>query len=752
MKKVLIRRWFHFLILLGLLAAALAVRAQDSNLVRSLRFLAFDAYNRALPRPETNFVTIVDIDEASLARPELGQWPWSRAAMARLVESLKAMGAKAIVFDMVFAESDRTSPRTVLARMDPADRTPARVAALEGLPDNDALFAEAIARAGNVVTAFIWTQDSGGESRMPHLVRPVQTTKAALRLRDRLPVMTEAASSLPLFERAAAGNGCFGVRTEIDGIIRHVPLLFRFADARGGPPAIFPSLAVEAVRVAQDPNLIVKVREVKGKEAGAFAPPYRMKIGAFEVPLDAGGEMPVYFSRERTARYVSAHEVLSGTAPAEKIRGKIVFVGTSAQGLKDLRASPLDLSIPGVELHMNVAEQILTGSFLLRPALMEGAEILFLGLVGLGVILLAPFAGTVAMAFLTAGVIAGTAALSWYAFSRHGLLIDPVFPGLAVAVLYGTGAVLSYIRSEAERRHVRQAFGLYISPQFMEELTRDPDKLRLGGETRELSVMFTDIRGFTGIAEALDPQILIALMNDFLTPMSDLVMGTRGTIDKFMGDAMMAFWNAPLDDPDHARNACLAALAMDGALAPVNERLAAEAVRTGAAPLVLRAGIGINTGLASVGNMGSRQRFAYSALGDTVNLASRLEGQTKVYGVTNLIGENTAARVSDLAVLEIDLIRVKGRALPVRVFTLVGDAAFARTEGWSVWRQAHDRMIAAYRARDWQGALALVAQCEAVAEARHLEGYYALARERIAHFQNDDPGPEWDGVTVAKSK
>lgn len=751
MRKLLTSRWTHFLILSGFLAAALYVRAQDSDPVKSLRFLAFDAYNRALPRPETNFVTIVDIDEASLARPELGQWPWSRDVMAKLVSRLKAMGAKAIAFDMVFAEADRTSPKAVLERMSPEEKTPERIAALQGLPDNDAIFAQAIKDAGNVTMGFIWTSDSGATNREPLLSRPVQITKNSARLKETIPVMERAAISLPELEQAAAGNGCFGVSAEVDGIIRHVPLLFRHISSDDSPVVIYPSLAIEALRVAQDPRMVIKIRDIKPGETGLLDPPYRMKIGQFEVPLDESGQIPVYFSRERSARYVSAHEVISGTLDPAKIRDKIVFVGTSAQGLKDLRASPLDLSIPGVELHMNVVEQILTGKFLLRPKLMDGVELLFLGIVGFAVIVLAPFVGAVTMALLTAAVIGGTAALSWYAFAHQGILVDPVYPGVCLSVLYGAASVLSYIRSESERRHVRQAFGLYISPQFMEELTRDPDKLRLGGETRELSVMFTDIRGFTTISETLSPEALIALMNDFLTPMGDLVMHSRGTIDKFMGDAMMAFWNAPLDDPDHARNACLAALAMDAALAPVNERLAADAAKTGTQPLVLKAGIGINTGPASVGNMGSRRRFAYSALGDTVNLASRLESQTKTYGVTNLIGEATAGKIPDLAVLEIDLLRVKGKTKPVRVYTLVGDADFAMMESFRAWSAAHAGMIAAWRGRQWQEAAALVAQCRKHAAGK-LESYYALALERIAAMEKDDPGPDWDGVTVAKAK
>lgn len=563
--------------------------------------------------------------------------------------------------------------------------------------------------------------------------------------------MTGVTTSIPVLSEAAAGNGCFGVTIEIDGLIRDVPLLFGFETGPGQPPDIYPSLALEALRVSQDPRLMVKVRHLNPDEIGLFDPALMMQVGDYEIPLDRDGKFLVYFSKARTEDYIPAWKLLDGQLDPAAIKDKIVIVGTSAEGLKDIRSTPLDLFIPGVEVHVNVIEQVLTGQFLMRPALLSGVELLFMIGIGLLIIMLAPFIGAVVLAGLTMVLVGGIAYTSWYIFLHHGLLLDPVYPSLTIIVLFIMVSLLAYIRTEAEKKQVRNAFSHYISPDFMKELTANPDKLKLGGEVRDLTVMFTDIRGFTSISERLSPEALIQLMNDFLTPMSALVMENRGTIDKYMGDAMMAFWNAPLDDADHARHACETALKMNQALEPINARLRAEAEAKGETPLVLSAGIGINSGPASVGNMGSRQRFAYSALGDTVNQASRFEGQTKAYGVSVLLGENTARQTAHLALLELDLIRVKGKTEPARIYTLVGDEDMAGTESFRNWKMTHDQMIASYRQQNFDQAETLLTVCQTMAAAP-LQKFYTIFLDRIRDLKKNRPSTDWDGVYDALSK
>ena len=752
MLKLLTNRWTHIMVLLALLVAAVFISGSDYELRKRLQYATFDTYNKLKPREKTGQVAILDLDEESIKA--LGQWPWPRTTMATLVERLNDLGAKVIAFDVVFAEHDRTSPPRIAKTLpeDAAYQTLRET--LENLPDNDRIFAEAIAAAGNVVTGF--TRARPEET----LRKPYQAAKMTFLVKDRAPFLDHTfaapgiAENLPEVSMAAAGNGSFMATPDIDGLIRQVSLLVRYPPARlaGLAPELYPMLGLETLRVATDKNsrLMIKGRG----EGDALDTSYQIKLGSRAIPIESDGKMWVYYRHIDREEYISAHRLFD-PAQAELLRplidGKIVFVGTSAEGLRDIRSTPLDIFVPGVEVHVNVVEQILQQKFLTRPSIITGVEAAIIGFAGLLIIIFAPFMNVIILGILTLGLMGCMFLGSWQMYVTEGLLLDPVYPSVALSVLFLVSSLLSYIRSEAERMQVRQAFGFYISPAFMEELAKNPDRLKLGGEVRDLTVMFTDIRSFTTISERLSPEELIHLMNDFLTPMSDLVMANRGTIDKYMGDAMMAFWNAPLDDPDHARHACLAALKMNDALAPLNAMLAEKARTEEREPLVLNAGIGINTGLCSVGNMGSRQRFAYSALGDTVNLASRLESQTKSYGVSILIGEATQAMVPSLAALELDLIRVKGKDRPARIFTLLGDEDYAADAGFKRWQVIHNGFLAAYRAGDMNCA-AQELKSARDASGGTLAAYYDLMSGRIASFLKSPPAETWDGVFVATEK
>lgn len=743
MLRLISNRWVQVILLLLLLAEAVALRLQDPPVIQRWRQLTFDAYNRLIPRPPGEGVMIVDIDEDSLHK--YGQWPWPRPLVAQIPEILHEMGAKSIAFDIVFAEPDRTSPSLIAEQLPRTPEMQPVALALTSLPDNDRVFAEKIAALGTVVTGFV-------AANQPTREEPVLKAKFLnegfmpdpLKFITAVPYFT---ASLPSIVASSAGNGSFTMVPAQDGVVRNVPLLIG-QTVPDGETKMYPALSMEALRVALGKSFY-KVKSFGQRNQQGYGI-QSISLGDYTIPTDKQGHFQVYYSGHRPSLYIPAWKVLERKVAPETIKDKIIFIGTSAVGLLDLRATPLNASLPGVEVHTEIVEQILSKRFLQRPDFFNGAELCAAVAISVFIIFLTPFVSTVMLAFIVGVLIAGGSAGALYAYQQFGYLLDPVYPALSIIVIFILSSILTNLRTEMERRMVKTAFSHYISPALIDELASNPDKLKLGGEVRELSVMFTDIRNFTTISEAMDPAELIHMMNAFLTPMTTCVLESRGTIDKYMGDAMMAFWNAPLDVPDHPHHACLAALKMLKALETVNKELRAHAEEVKKPFKELKAGIGINTGKCSVGNMGSKQRFAYSALGDTVNLASRLEGQTKGYGVSIMISESVRNGVPDLAAIEIDLLTVKGRREPERVYALLGDAEMAKSPDFLRFKEMHDRMLQAYRAQKWDEAAGLIGQCiDAHAE---MIGLYTLYNQRIIDFRQNPPPPNWSGVWVAKDK
>ncbi len=340
-----------------------------------------------------------------------------------------------------------------------------------------------------------------------------------------------------------------------------------------------------------------------------------------------------------------------------------------------------------------------------------------------------------------------------YDYVKYGVSIDPLYSSLLILGIFIISSILSYARAEARRKQIRTAFSMYVAKDVMQDLEKNPEKLKLGGENRNLSVMFTDIRNFTSISEGPSPEELIQLMNDFLTEMSDIVMKHEGTVDKYIGDAMMCFWNAPRDVKDHERKACRAALCMQDALAPINEEQIRKANEMGKDPIILKAGIGVNAGQCAVGNMGSRQRFAYSALGDAVNIASRLEGQTKIYGVNIIIGQTIYEKIPDFATIELDKIRVVGKDKPTTIYGLIGDEEYAQKEHFQNWAKAHTKLLKLYRSRRFEKAAEQVKTCGALVGAKY-DQLYTLYQKRIESLikQKNSLPKDWDGIINSLEK
>jgi adenylate cyclase len=726
-----LKRFLFFLLPLAVLTPAVLIHLANPLPLEQLRLKLFDNYQRLQPRAyEPLPVTIVDIDEESLRR--LGQWPWSREKLATLTARLSQDGVAAVGWDIVFAEADRTSPALLL----PTWKGFLGKDVTKGvtIPDYDAVFAEAI-NAGNVVMGFVLS-DSAFETpkKMFGFVTKGESPT------DSLFPYAGAVSSLPVLTDAARGNGALNAIPDSDGLIRKVPLLFRVRDQ------ILPSLAAETLRIAQGASTYV----VTSTEAGISS----VKIGEYDIPTDRHGHVWVHYTPYQQTRYIPAWEVLTDEFDVTRLEGNIVLIGTSAAGLKDIRATPLDPVTNGVEVHAQALEQMLSGHFLERPDWLETAELFMMVAAGLLVWAVLTFTSPYIGAICTTVILFVACWGSWVGFSKYHMLIDSVSPSLVILMIYLVETLRGYITTERERRQVRHAFSHYMSPALVKKLAEQPDSLKLGGEMKEMTILFCDIRGFTTISEQFDAEGLTRFINSFLTPMTNIILERQGTIDKYIGDCIMAFWNAPLDDADHAMNACRSALAMLEGLKLLNETRERESEESGSRFIPVRIGIGLNTDICCVGNMGSDQRFDYSVLGDGVNLASRLEGQSKYYGMTIVIGEKTYAAVQDFAVMELDVMKVKGKTEAVRIFGLMGDERLAETAKWKAFLHTHQEMLQAYRAAAWEKALDALNHMEVAAASANMEidGFIALYKERITDYQTTPPPADWDGVYVATSK
>jgi len=754
-----LKRWGHWFglartVALVVLLLLLWVRYDNSVFVEALRLRSFDLMQRLEPRVETAFpVVVIDIDERSLSR--IGQWPWPRTVLAQLVDRLTAAGAVAVGFDIMFAEPDRTSPAALpdtLEGIDDATRT-----LLESLPDNDEVFAESLAKCPCVLGYATLTEFVPSGNRTP--TSPAAIAEVGGDPRGFLRLYQGVISNLLILENAAPGRGLYVTDPGQDGLVRRVPLVVRVGDpgnlsdspdrteSSDAPPlTILPALASEMLRLASGQTTYT----IKRSEHGITG----LVIGQFPVPTDIEGQIWLRFTESDSRRFVSAAAVLDGSIPAERFAGRLVLIGTSAVGLRDLRATPMDLEMPGVEIQAQILENVISSSYLLRPVSVLAPEFLATVAFALLLIFLVP-AVRASWSFLVLILAIATASYTtWYFFSTQNLLVDASFPIATAIVLYAVLVYLSHYRTEKQRQRTAVAFSRYLSPVMAERVSHNPSALKLGGDERELTVLFTDVRGFTALSEryAGSPEALTRIINQLMDAISKEIVDRLGEIDKYMGDAAMAFWNAPLDVPNHPELACRAALAIQDSVQRLNESWAAEPRDDGKPPPKVAVGVGLNTGLCLVGNLGSEYRLSYSVLGDPVNLASRIEGQTKYYGVPILITETTQRDAPMMAALEIDRIAVKGKAEAVTVFALLGDETVASSDTFKTLQAKQVDFLEAYRGRRWDEA---EAKAETLArENPALEGLYALFMTRIAELLTNPPGTTegWDGVYVAIDK
>lgn len=633
-------------------AGLLVLRAGDPFAVRTIRDTTFDVYQQIRPRsaPDDLPVRIVDIDEKSLR--QVGQWPWSRQVMATIASRLTELGAAVVAFDVLFPEADRLSPAGFV----------------DGAEDYDVQFAQALSAAPSVL---VMSRSGQGDPPPPPKAGFAFTGAETL---GALPVLDGAAAPLPLLADVASGLGVASLDREGAGVARRLPLLW----SNGTSP--LPTLSLEALRIAQGVSTMVVLGDAAGTVSG-------LRVGGFDIPTGPTGEMWLYYRDLPASISVSASDLLADNYRdlAPLLAGHIVLVGTSAAGLLDIRVSALGEAVPGVSIHAQALEQMLTGTFLHRADWVQGLELLGIAISGMAIVLVLLLTGPLVGLLFSIMIASVSAAASWWAFAQYGVLIDPSFALFAALVTYAAMAFFQFAVTDGDRRRIRKAFAHYVEPSLMTQIEGDERLLRLGGDMRDLTVMFSDVRNFTALSERTPPTVMVNVLNRLFAVLGAAIVAHRGTIDKFMGDAVMAFWNAPVDVDSHARRACEAALDMREALMRLNTSL------TEIEPISI--GIGISTGPALVGNMGFEKRFDYSCIGDTVNTASRLENSCKTVCYDILVTAEVRMAAPEMAYLEAGSLRLKGIAQPEPIHLLVGDAELARSTAFLALVAAHDTLL-----------------------------------------------------------
>ncbi len=700
------------------------------NLFTSLQNYSFDTFQQIFPRKiyEEDPLIIIDIDDRSLEL--VGQWPWSRTVLARLTD--QTYSAAALGFDIVFAEPDRTNPQNLISQY--PNNLPLREQ-LEMLPDNDEVFANAIANHGTVVLGVAVNNTDDKYVEVKSKFGMVTQGDSPQQF---LPAYNSVRRNIPLLEDGASGIGSMSIGNN-DAIVRSLPTFDKVNDT------LLPSLGLELARVAIGASTFqIKASNASSEQAfGEQTGINNIKLGPLTMPTMPDGQAYIYYAPSQNMKTVSAWDVLSGSIDPDFFTGKVVLVGTSAAGLFDLRSTPIEKNVPGVTIIGQFVQQIFANEFLQRPDWLFGAEFIA-GLV-LSLLItfmiqtLGPVGGLTVLGVGSGGIIAG----SWYFFKSKLFLVDPISPLVIILTVYVAVTFFNFLFTELERSRVRGAFAQYMSPEMVNRLAESNESLKLGGERKDMTMLFSDIRGFTKISEQYkqDPEALTDLINRLLTTLSNEILECEGTIDKYMGDCIMAFWNAPASQDNHAQLAIQAGVKMRKALKELNDELVGEG------KLAMEIGIGINTGDCIVGNMGSDKRFDYTVLGDAVNLAARLEGQSGSYGVNIVLGEETAKKMPDYKLIELDLIAVKGKTEPVRIYTYLSDLHIDQA---AKLKEPQNAMLASYREQNWDAAERHLLMAKA--QAPELEKYYQYFQERINQFRIHPPRHDWSGVNVATTK
>ena len=717
-------------------------------LLANLESIAYDSRVR-LTMPGTVYtgIAILDIDEKSLAEREdggEGHWPWPRDRLAVLLDKLFERYEVLIVgFDVVFAERDESSGIRVLDRLGaqqlrdvPQFQT--ELARLRPKLRYDDIFASQM-KGRRVVLGYVFSNAARGrvqqKGRLPQPVFPRDAFA-------KKPILTTSwdgyTANLARLQKSAASAGHFNSITDDDGIVRRVPMLAEF---RG---AYYEPLSLAMVRALLDLRSVNAVFPDEAYTSPRYAGLEWLQVGSLRIPLDdTASALVPYRGRQGSFPYFSLVDVLNERVPVADLKGKITLVGATAPGLLDLRATPVGPTYPGVEIHANLIAGMLDGSIKQRPPYVVAAEFMLLLASGVLIALLLPFLSPLVSTITIITVLALVIAANVTVF-HYGNVVLPLASGLLmILMLYMFNMGYGFFVEARGVKRITGLFGQYVPPEIVDQMARNPDRFSMAPRAQELSVLFSDVRGFTTISESLTPDDLSVYINEYLTTMSLVIREQhQGTLDKYIGDAIMAFWGAPVAEPEHAKKAVLAAMGMQREARLLNDRFRAKGWPT------FKIGIGVNSGVMRVGDMGSKLRRAYTVMGDAVNLGSRLEGITKEYGADILIGERTKNLLSGFVLRELDRVRVKGKDEPVTIYEpvgLVGEVDQPALDDINMWNE----VLVDYRAQRWDRA---EEQLRKLRQAGSRAELYDVFLTRISAFRKNPPGPNWDGVVTFETK
>lgn len=733
MKKLLGSRFVPLIIGLVLLAVMLMVQASKFPLLHKLEWMAYDLkVNATLPEKGAvnPNVVIVDIDEKSL-RTE-GRWPWPRDKVAKMVDQLFKQGAVVVAFDVMFSEPEINAADKIINRIDHANtRNKTLVSQISNIKsqfDNDAILAKRFENR-DVILGYVFHHREG--EILGSLPKPLTTRST---LSDNLAVLTSQGytANLQQLQDSAYSGGFFTVLPDADGIVRRAPLIMRYGNN------IYPSLALETVRT----YYVVDNIEIKSERLGNIDIIEHIGVGNYFIPTDAYARINIpYIGDPGTFKYISATDVINNKTNSH-LENKIVLVGTSTEGLYDMRSTPVHSVYPGVEIQASIVSGILDQNFRYEPSWKEGADFLVILITGLISVIILPFIGPV-LVLPVLLVIGGLLVIfNLWLWQEQALILSIASPLLTILLIGVFNIAYGFLKEAAGQRQLKGIFGQYVPPELVEKMSHSLADYSFEGESREMTVLFADIRNFTTISESLSATELKNMLNQFFTPMTRVIFDNKGTIDKYVGDMIMAFWGAPLEDKGHAENAIKAALQM---LEEV-ERLKPEFEKAGLPEVNI--GIGLNTGLMNVGDMGSTYRRAYTVLGDTVNLASRLEGLTKFYGVGLVVGEETKNTVDSYIYRQLDFVQVKGKHEAVHVYEPVCLIEKAPQELISEIA-THENALQLYLHQKWDKAEREFAKLNKEYPERTL---YSLYLERIERLRNMELPEKWNGAYERRSK